>query len=88
MAGEQLVIAGERPVTATPDRCGHRFPNPTGAMVANHHISQLLISERVAAIHSAPGGRRRLSQAPRPSRLRAFALARRNPVKPISPTPS
>lgn len=82
------MIAGERPVTADADRCGHLLHNPTGAMVTNHHISQLLIAERVADIHSAPSGHRRVPRAPRPSRQRRFALARRKPVKPIYPSPS
>jgi hypothetical protein len=88
MLGEQLVIAGDRPVTAAPDRCGHHFPNPTGAMVANHHISQLLINERVADLHRASGGHRAASRRPRAWRMRSFALTRRRAIKPISSSPS
>jgi hypothetical protein len=88
MFGERLVIAGDRPVTATADRCGRHFPNPTGAMVANHHLSQLLINERVADFRRASGGHRAASRRPRPSRLRRFALTRRRAIKPIPSSPS
>lgn len=88
MVGERLVIASDRPVTAAPDRCGRHFPNPTGAMVANHHISQLLINERVTDFHRASGGHRAAPRRRRPSRLRRFALTRRRAIKPISSSPS
>ena len=88
MLGEQLVIGGERPVTAAPDPCGHPVPKPHGAMVANHHISQLLIHERTADFHRAWAGHRAAPPQPRPSRLRRFALTRRRALKPISSSPS
>ncbi len=57
-------------------------------MVANHHISQLLINERIADFHRASGGHRAAAPWPRPSRVRRFALTRRRAIKPISPSPS
>ena len=57
-------------------------------MVANHHISQLLINERVADFHRASGGHRAAPPRPRPLRLRRFALTRRRAIKPISSSPS
>ena len=57
-------------------------------MVANHHISQLLINERVADFHRASGGHRAASRRPRASHMRRFALTRRRAIKPITPSPS
>jgi hypothetical protein len=57
-------------------------------MVANHHISQLLIAERVADIHSARGGRRSTPQTLPASRRRRLARIRRRAYKLISPRPA
>jgi hypothetical protein len=57
-------------------------------MVANHHISKLLIDERVAEFHRAPGGHRTASREPKPARRRRFALTRHRAIKPTSSSPS
>jgi hypothetical protein len=57
-------------------------------MVTNHHISKLLIDERVADLHRASGGHHTASRQAKPSRLRRFALTRRRAFKPISSNPS
>ncbi len=57
-------------------------------MVANHHISKLLIDERVADFHRASGGHRTAARQTKPSRLRRFALTRRRAFKPIPSNPS
>jgi hypothetical protein len=57
-------------------------------MVTHHHISKLLIDERVSELHDAAAGPRRVKPPGLRSRRRRFALGRRRVVKPISSNPS
>jgi hypothetical protein len=57
-------------------------------MVTHHHISKLLIDERVSELRSAATGERTVKAPRSRSRRRRFALKRRRVVKPISPGPS
>jgi hypothetical protein len=57
-------------------------------MVTHHHISKLLIDERVSELHNAAAGQPRVKPIRVRPRRRRFGLRRRRVAKPISPSPS
>ncbi|MGZ4165092.1 MAG: hypothetical protein ACXVRW_10035 [Solirubrobacteraceae bacterium] len=57
-------------------------------MVTHHHLSKLLIDERVTELRNASAGHRRVERAETRPRRRRLAFRRRRAIRPISSSPS